>query len=98
MEAGKQYYDPDAARRPAPQLTKAEMRMMDPDDVVRADEAGQFTVIKSQRRDPVDAERRGERWATPDEIAEALQAAAADANQQRQAARRAAARAEGLDV
>ena len=97
MEAGKQYYDPDAARRPAPQLTKAEMRMMDPDDVVRADEAGQFTVIKSQRRDPVDAERRGERWATREEVQEALQAAAADANQQRQAAR-AAARAEGLDV
>ena len=42
-------------------------------------------------------ERRGERWATPTEIAEALQAAAADANQQRQAAR-VAARNEGLEV
>ena len=92
------YYDPEAAAKPAPQLTRAQLKAMAPDDVVRADEAGQFEVLKNFGRDPIDAERRGERWATPDEIAEALQAAAADANQQRQAARRAAARAEGLDV
>lgn len=95
MDPNKTYYDP--AQRPSPQLTRAELKSMSPEQVVQADEAGQFTVIKTQGRDPIDAERRGERWATPDEIAEALQAAAADANQQRQAAR-AAARAEGLDV
>jgi len=97
MEAGKQYFDPDAARRPAPQLTKAELRMMTPEQVVAADEAGQFTVIKSQRRDPVDAERRGERWATRDEAQEALQAEARDLarikDEQRVQARR-----EGVDI
>jgi len=91
------YYDPDAARRPAPQLTKAELRMMTPEQVVAADEAGQFTVIKSQRRDPVDAERRGERWATRDEAQEALQAEARDLarikDEQRVQARR-----EGVDI
>ncbi len=91
------YYDPAAARRPAPQLTKAEMRMMDPDDVVRADEAGQFTVIKSQRRDPVDAERRGERWATRDEAQEALQAEARDLARFKDE-QRAQARREGVDI
>ena len=95
MEAGKQYYDP--ARRPAPQLTKAELRMMDPEQVVAADEALQFAVLKSQGRDPIEAERRGERWATPTEIAEALQAAAADANRIR-TEQRAQARAEGVDI
>ena len=91
------YYDPGAARRPAPQLTKAEMRMMTPEQVVAADEAGQFTVIKSQRRDPVDAERRGERWATRYEAQEALQAEARDLarikDEQRVQARR-----EGVDI
>jgi hypothetical protein len=96
MEAGKQYYDPDAARRPAPQLTKAELRMMTPEQVVAADEAAQFEVIKTGR-DPIDAERRGERWATPDEAQAALQAAAADRNRIRTEAR-AQARAEGIDV
>ena len=91
------YYDPAAARRPAPQLTKAEMRMMDPDDVVRADEAGQFTVIKSQRRDPVDAERRGERWATRAEAQEALQAEARDLARIKDE-QRAQARREGVDI
>ena len=97
MDPSKTYYDPEAAQRPSPQLTRAELKSMSPEQVVQADEAGQFTVIKTQGRDPVDAERRGERWATREEVQEALQAAAADANQQRQAAR-AAARAEGLDV
>ena len=92
-----QYYDPAAAAKPAPQLTKAELKAMDPDDVVRADAAGQFECLKNFGRDPIEVERRGERWATPTEIAEALQAAAADANQQRQA-NRAAARNEGLEV
>ena len=96
MDPSKTYYDPEAAQRPSPQLTRAELKSMSPEQVVQADENRQLEVIKTGR-DPIDAERRGERWATPDEIAEALQAAAADANQQRQAAR-AAARAEGIDV
>ena len=91
------YYDPDAAARPAPQLTRAQLKAMAPDAVVQADNLGQFQVLKSQGRDPIEVEARGERWATPTEIAEALQAAAADADQQRQA-NRAAARNEGLEV
>ncbi len=96
MDPSKTYYDPEAAQRPSPQLTRAELKSMSPEQVVQADENRQLEVIKTGR-DPIEVERRGERWATPDEIAEALQAAAADANQQRQAAR-AAARAEGIDV
>lgn len=96
MDPSKTYYDPEAAQRPSPQLTRAELKSMSPEQVVQADENRQLEVIKTGR-DPIEAERRGERWATPTEIAEALQAAAADANQQRQAAR-AAAKAEGLDV
>ena len=96
MDPSKTYYDPEAAQRPSPQLTRAELKSMSPEQVVQADENRQLEVIKTGR-DPIEAERRGERWATPTEIAEALQAAAADANQQRQAAR-VAAKAEGLDV
>ena len=96
MDPNKTYFDPAAAAKPAPQLTREELRMMTPEQVVQADENRQLEVIKTGR-DPIEVERRGERWATSDEIAEALQAAAADANQQRQAAR-AAARAEGLGV
>ncbi len=92
-----QYYDPAAAAKPAPQLTREELRMMTPEQVVAADEALQFAVLKSQGRDPIEAERRGERWATPTEIAEALQAAAADANRIR-TEQRAQARAEGVDI
>ncbi|MEZ5130082.1 MAG: hypothetical protein R2703_16670 [Micropruina glycogenica] len=62
-----EYYDPAAAGRPAPQLTKAQLSAMSPDDVVRADDLGQFEVLKSQHRDPIAAEQRGERWATPAE-------------------------------
>ena len=80
-----------------PQLTRADLARLSPQQVVSADDLGQFEVLKSQGRDPIEVERRGERWATPTEIAEALQAAAADANQQRQA-NRAAARNEGLEV
>ena len=92
-----QYYDPAAAAKPAPQLTREELRMMTPEQVVAADEALQFAVLKSQGRDPIDAERRGERWATPTEIAEALQDAAADANRIK-TKQRAQARAEGVDI
>jgi len=91
------YYDPAAVARPAPQLTRAELQAMRADDVVRADEAGQFECLKQFGRDPIDAERRGERWATPDEAQAALQAAATAAANQRQA-NRAAARNEGLEV
>lgn len=62
-----QYYDPNPP--PSPQLSKADMKRMTPDQIVRADDAGQFAVVK-QGRTPVDAERRGERWASADEIAE----------------------------
>ena len=92
-----QYYDPAAAAKPAPHLTREELRMMTPEQVVAADEALQFAVLKSQGRDPIEAERRGERGATPTEIAEALQAAAADANRIR-TEQRAQARAEGVDI
>ena len=91
------YYDPEAAAKPAPQLTRAQLKAMAPDAVVEADTAGQFAVLKSQGRDPIDAERRGERWATPTEIAEALQDAAADANRIK-TKQRAQARAEGVDI
>jgi hypothetical protein len=91
------YYDPQAAQRPPPQLTRAELQAMRADDVTRADEAGQFECLKQFGRDPIDAERRGERWATPDEAQAALQAEATAAANQRQA-NRAAARNEGLEV
>ena len=97
MDPNKTYFDPAAAAKPAPQLTREELRMMTPEQVVAADEALQFAVLKSQGRDPIEAERRGERWATPTEIAEALQAAAADANRIR-TEQRAQARAEGVDI
>ena len=91
------YYDPEAAAKPAPQLTRAQLKAMAPEDVVRADALGQFECLKQFGRDPIDAERRGERWATPDEAQAALQAAATAAANQRQA-NRAAARNEGLEV
>jgi len=90
------YYDPDAAR-PAPQLTKEQLKAMAPEDVVRADALGQFECLKQFGRDPIDAERRGERWATREEVQEALQAAAADNNRIR-TEQRAQARAEGVDI
>ncbi len=96
MDPSKTYYDPEAAQRPAPQLSREELRMMTPEQVVQADENRQFEVIKTGR-DPIDAERRGERWATPTEIAEALQDAAADANRIR-TEQRGQARAEGVDI
>jgi len=91
------YYDPQAAQRPAPQLTRAELKAMDPDDVVRADAAGQFECLKNFGRDPIDAERRGERWATDEEAIAQMRAAVAEANNQRHA-NRVAAKAEGLEL
>ncbi len=96
MDPSKTYYDPEAAQRPSPQLTRAELKSMSPEQVVQADENRQLEVIKTGR-DPIEVERRGERWATSDEIAEALQAAAADANRIR-TKQRAQARAEGVDI
>lgn len=96
MDPSKTYYDPQAAQRPSPQLTRQELRAMTPEQVVAADENRQFEVIKTGR-DPIDAERRGERWATRDEVQEALQAAAADRNRIKTEAR-SQARAEGIDV
>ena len=97
MDPSKTYYNPELASRPAPQLTRKELRAMSPEQVVEADTAGQFAVLKSQGRDPVEAERRGERWATREEAQEALQAAAADRNRIK-TEQRAQARAEGVDV
>lgn len=91
------YYDPDLAQRPAPQLTKEQLTAMSAEQVVEADTAGQFAVLKSQGRDPIEVERRGERWATRDEAQEALQAAALDRNRIKTEAR-AQARREGIDV
>lgn len=91
------YYDPAAAARPAPQLTKAELQAMRADDVVRADEAGQFEVLKNFGRDPIDAERRGERWATEEEAIAQMRAAVDEADRMQQA-NRAAARNEGLEI
>lgn len=91
------YYDPEAAAKPAPQLTRAQLKAMAPEDVVRADALGQFECLKQFGRDPIDAERRGERWATRDEAQEALQAEARDLarikDEQRVQARR-----EGVDI
>ena len=91
------YYDPEAAAKPAPQLTRAQLKAMAPDAVVEADNLGQFAVLKSQGRDPIDAEHRGERWATDEEAIAQMKAATADRNNQR-AANRVAARREGLEV
>ena len=96
MDPNKNYFDPAAAAKPGPQLTREELRAMTPELVVQADENRQFEVIKTGR-DPVEAERRGERWATREEVQEALQAAAADRNRIKTEAR-SQARAEGIDV
>ena len=91
------YYDPAAVARPAPQLTRAELQAMRADDVVRADEAGQFECLKQFGRDPIDAERRGERWASEEEAIAQMRAAVDEADKQRQA-NRAAARQQGLEI
>jgi len=92
------YYDPEAAAKPAaPQLTRAQLKAMAPEDVVRADALGQFECLKQFGRDPIDAERRGERWASEEEAIAQMRAAVDEADKQRQA-NRAAARNEGLEV
>ncbi len=91
------YYDPAAAARPAPQLTKEQLTAMAPEDVVRADALGQFECLKQFGRDPIDAERRGERWATEEEAIAQMRAAVDEADKQRQA-NRVAAKAEGLEL
>ena len=91
------YYDPAAAARPAPQLTRAQLKAMPPEAVVEADNLGQFEVLKSQGRDPIDAERRGERWATEEEAIAQMRAAVDEADRMRQA-NRVAARQQGLEI
>ncbi len=91
------YYDPAAAARPAPQLTRAQLKAMAPEDVVRADALGQFECLKQFGRDPIDAERRGERWASEEEAIAQMRAAVDEADKQRQA-NRAAARQQGLEI
>lgn len=90
------YYDP-AAAKPAPQLTRAQLKAMAPEDVVRADALGQFECLKQFGRDPIDAERRGERWASEEEAIAQMRAAVDEADKQRQA-NRAAARQQGLEI
>lgn len=68
------YYDPAAAARPAPQLTREDMKRMSPEQLVAADDAGQFAVLKGQGRDPLPFEAAGQRLATPAE-AQAARAA-----------------------
>jgi hypothetical protein len=94
MNMTEQYVKPPSVI--APQLSRSDLARLTPEQIVQADESRQFEVIKTGR-DPIDAERRGERWATPTEIAEALQAAAADRNRIK-TEQRAQARAEGVDV
>ena len=96
MDPSKTYYDPEAAQRPSPQLTRAELKSMSPEQVVQADENRQLEVIKTGR-DPIDAERRGERWATEEEAIAQMRAAVDEADRMRQA-NRVAARQEGLEI
>ena len=49
-----------------PQLTRAQLRDLPPDDVVRAHEAGQLEVITTGR-EPTRQEQAGERWASAEE-------------------------------
>lgn len=53
-----------------PQLTRADLATLTPEQVVRADELGQCEVIKNGR-EPIPAEVRGERFASEQEDAQA---------------------------
>jgi hypothetical protein len=53
-----------------PQLSRADLAALSPEDVVRADDMHQLEVLKSGR-DPLDFERTGQRKATPAEDAQA---------------------------
>lgn len=74
------YFDPVAAGRPAPQLTREDMKRMSPEQLVAADDAGQFVVLKGQGRNPLPFEAKGERLATAaeDQAARAAERQAAE--------------------
>ena len=80
----------------APQLGKADLGKMTPEQIVKADELQQFAVLRSGR-DPLPMERSGQRLARPDEVAAAARDAKAADNKNRQDAV-IAARAEGLNL
>lgn len=61
-----------AGGRVAPQLTRADLKTLSPQEVVQAHANGQFRVLLEKGRDPIDPEIRGERWATDAEHAAAL--------------------------
>jgi hypothetical protein len=54
-----------------PQLTRADLARLSPEQTVQAHENGQLEVVLSGR-DPLDFERRGERRATDAEAAQAI--------------------------
>ncbi len=60
------YYDPSPNM--PPQLSRAQLAEMDPDDIVQADQLGQFEVIRTGR-DPLPFEAAGQRRATTEEDA-----------------------------
>lgn len=64
---------------PPPQLCKHDLARLTTDQIVAADAAGQFQVLKAEGRNPTETERLGQRWATPEE-AEALRAEQAQAD------------------
>ncbi len=72
----------------APQLSKGDLANLTPEEIVAADELGQFDVVQTGR-DPLAFEISGERKATPEEDAQAradqAQAARVASNQNRQA-------------
>lgn len=73
-----QYVNPNPP--PPPQLSKDDLARLTPDQIVAADNAGQFQVLKTEGRNPTETERLGQRWATPEE-AEAVRAEQAQADQ-----------------
>lgn len=58
-----QYVNPNPP--PPPQLSKDDLARLTPDQIVAADAAGQFQVLKTEGRNPTETERLGQRWATP---------------------------------
>ena len=82
-----------------PQLTKADLKTLTPEQIVAAQDLGQFEVVTSGR-DPLPFEKAGERLASPAEDAQAridqAEAARVAQAQHRDATRRAMTITEGL--
>lgn len=79
MSESQNYVRPGAI---APQLSRADLAALTPQEVVRADAAGQLDIIKSGR-DPLPFESRGERRGSAEEDAQARAEAAAHARVER---------------